>query len=98
MDIIIGGRGTGKTKQLFETARRNGGVILAWNKRATQIKAHEYGYDNLEIVDYEDLHNDDFPLGKKFYVLNGHKFLEWLMDRYYNIELGGFTANTNVKE
>ena len=98
MDVIINGRGTGKTKLLFDAARKNNGIILAYNKRAIKTKAHEYGYDDLEIIDYEDLNNDDFSLGKKIYSINGDKLLNWLMETYYNIQIGGFTATTDIKD
>lgn len=93
MKIIIQKRGTGKSKELMKAALDTPqGAILAYDKRAIKVKATNYGFDDLPIYDYSDLEKDNVPLDSKLFVLNGERFLQYLVDRYYNMEVLGFTA------
>lgn len=92
MFTIIRCRDSGKAKELLKTARKANAFIITQDKRSFQVKAHGYGYDDIEIVDYDDLKNDNYPLGAPAVIHNGDKMLSWLLNHFYNIELAGFTA------
>lgn len=99
MKIIVQKRGTGKSKELMAIAKElPNGAILAYDKRPIQVKARNYGFDNLPIYDYNDLEKDNIPLDTELYVLNGDKFLTYLVDRYYNLQIGGFTATIDTND
>ena len=92
MITIIQNRGTGKAKKLLETARENDAIIITQDKRAFEVKAKSYGFSDIEILDYEDLENDNYTIDKPVLVHNGDKFLEYLLDRYYGLDIVGFSA------
>lgn len=93
MFTIIRDRDSGKAKQLMEIAIKNHGTILTQNKRALLVKAHSYGFENLNIIDYDDLRNGDYHLpDTPVYVHNGDKVLSWLLEKYYGIKIDGFSA------
>ena len=91
---IIQGRGTGKAKQLLAAARENNAAIITQNKPAFEVKAKSLGFEDIEILDYQDLQNDNYTFGKPMYIHNGDKMLSWLLDYYYNIQVAGFTATS----
>lgn len=92
MKIMVRARGTGKTKELFETAKQNDAIIITSNKKSLNVKAESYGYYNLKIIDYEDLVNSNYNLGTNFLVHNADSFLKWICKEHYNLNLIGFTA------
>lgn len=93
MKVIIDKRGSGKIKKLLEIAKNTeDAIILTQDKRALKVKAHSYGYDNLEIIDYQDLKDDNYPLGANVFIHNGDKVLYELLDIYYGLNVSGFTA------
>lgn len=92
MITIIQNRGTGKAKKLLETAREKNATIITQDKRAFEVKAKSYGFSDVEILDYEDLEEDNYTIDKPVLVHNGDKFLEYLLDRYYGLNIIGFSA------
>lgn len=92
MITIINVRGSGKTKKLLEAAREKQAIILTQDKRAFKVKAHSYGYDDIQILDYEDLENDNYNLDKPILIHNADKVLNYLFDRYYGLKPLGFSA------
>ena len=92
MITIIQNRGTGKAKKLLETAREKNATIITQDKRAFEVKAKSYGFSDVEILDYEDLEDDNYTIDKPVLVHNGDKFLEYLLDRYYGLDIVGFSA------
>ena len=92
MITIIQNRGTGKAKKLLETAREKNATIITQDKRAFEVKAKSYGFSDVEILDYEDLEEDNYTIDKPVLVHNGDKFLEYLLDRYYGLNIVGFSA------
>ena len=92
MITIIQNRGTGKAKKLLETAREKNATIITQDKRAFEVKAKSYGFSDVEILDYEDLEDDNYTIDKPVLVHNGDKFLEYLLDRYYGLNIVGFSA------
>ena len=90
---IIQKRATGKAKEMLKTISKiNNGVIITQDKRAFMVKAHNYGYDNVPIYDYDDLEKDRIPTDAQIFIHNGDKMLSWLIDRYYNYQVIGLTA------
>lgn len=79
MKVIARPRGTGKTKELIETAAATEGLILTTNKRALKKKAEAYGYPNVEIIELGDLIYGNYTEDKPLYV---HK-LEDVMSEYF---------------
>ena len=92
MFTLIDVRGSGKTKKLLEAARKKQAIVLTQDKRAFKVKAHSYGYDDIPILDYEDLENDDYDLTKPILIHNADNILEYLFDRYYGLKPIGFSA------
>ncbi len=92
---IIQSRGTGKAKQLLTAARQNHAIILTQNKPAFEVKAKSLGFNDVEIIDYQDLQTDNYSFGQPVYIHNADKVLEWIFDYYYNIKVQGFTATSN---
>ena len=54
--------------------------------------AEREGFSDVEILDYEDLEDDNYTIDKPVLVHNGDKFLEYLLDRYYGLNIVGFSA------
>lgn len=92
MKAIIRNRDSGKAQELLQFAKENNAIILTQDKRAFSVKAESYGYNTVEIIDYDDLQHDNYDLTKSLVIHNGDKVLKWLFDRYYNIDVIGFTA------
>ena len=92
MNIITDVRGSGKTKKLLEVAQKENAIILTQDKRAFKVKAKSYGYDNVTILDYEDLENDNYDLNRPILIHNADKVFEYLFDRYYGLKPIGFSA------
>ena len=97
MISIIGPRGSGKTVKLFEEARKNNAIILTANSRALREKAKSLGYRNLEIIGFGDLDNDNFSLNKDILVDNAENILQIFLNKFYNINMTGFTATLEDK-
>ena len=97
MITIIQGRETGKAQKLLEVAREKNAIILTQDKRAFKVKAHSYGYDDIPILDYEDLENDNYNLTQPILVHNADKVLDYLFDRYYGLKPIGFSATLETK-
>jgi len=93
MLAIIRNRDSGKAHQLLEAARKNNAFIITQDKRAFQVKAHGYGFDDITIVDYQDIMGNDYPSGIPAMIHNGDKMLAWFLERF-GIELIGYTATT----
>ena len=91
MKTIIRNRDSGKAKELLEYARNTNSFVITQDKRAFQVKAHSYGIDDIPIVDYEDMTNNNYPSQKTVVVHNGDKMLKWFLERF-GIELIGFSA------
>ena len=92
MITIIGARGSGKSKELLEQARAQNAIILTKDKRGFEVKKKAYGYDDIKILDYEDLENDDYDLTQPILIHNVEAVLDYLFDRYYGLKPIGFSA------
>lgn len=89
---VIGPRGTGKTTKLFELARENNAMILTSNSRAMREKARSRGYNDIEIIGYGDLDNDNFSLGKNVYIDNIDIVCDTLLNKFYGLKIAGFSV------
>lgn len=49
----------GKAQELLAFARKKNATILTQDKRAFQVKAESYGYNDIAIIDYDDLQHDN---------------------------------------
>ena len=96
MITIINSRGTGKSQKLLEAARKNNAIILTQDKRAFKVKAKSYGYDDIKILDYEDLENDNYDLSQPILIHNADHVLNYLFDRYYGLNPIGLSITTEV--
>jgi hypothetical protein len=56
MEKIIGSRSSGKTRALFEYAKKDGATVVCRNPAAMRVKAESYGIVGLDFVGYEDAH------------------------------------------
>lgn len=97
MITIIGARGSGKAKELLEQAHANNAIILTKDKRGFEVKAKAYGFNNIKILDYEDLENDDYNLTQPILIHNVEYYLDYMTDRYYGLKVIGFSATQETK-
>jgi len=92
MKTIIRGRDSGKAKELLAFAHERNAAVLTQDKHAFKVKAENYGYGDVEILDYQDLHNDNYNWRTPIVVHNADKTLYWLLDKYYGLTTIGFSA------
>lgn len=92
MKTIIRNRDSGKAVELLTFAREKDAAILTQNKRAFKVKASSLGFNDIEILDYEDLQHDNYSLTKPIVIHNGDKAIQFFADKYYGISVIGFSA------
>lgn len=92
MITIIRGRDSGKARELLEAARDLDACILTLDKRAFQVKAQAYGYDDITIIDTEDLLNHNYDPSQDILLHQGDKLLKWLFGYFYGLNVCGFSA------
>ena len=90
MKTVIRGRDSGKAKELLQYARDNNAFVVGQNKRALQVKAKALGYDDVIIIDYEDLSNEIFE--GNIVIHNADKWLKEIFYNTYNLNVIGFSA------
>ena len=90
MKTIIRGRDSGKAKELFQLAREQDAYIVSQNKRALQVKADSLGYNDIAIIDYEDLDNETHE--GKVLIHNADKWLKTVFYNTFGVEVIGFSA------
>ena len=54
MEKIIGGQGTGKTKQLIEIAHNKNAIIVCETPDRMIAKIHGYGYVGIQCISYAE--------------------------------------------
>ena len=92
MKTIIRGRGSGKAKELLQFARENNAIVVTADKRAFQVKADSYGFNDIKIIEYNDLLENNFDISKPVVIHNGDKMLQWLIDKFFCLDVIGMTA------
>jgi len=73
MKKVIGGQGTGKTRELIELARQENAVIVCETPERMIDKIHGYGYVGITCISYADylalgIDRENAPAGKKYVV------------------------------
>lgn len=87
MKTIIGPRGSGKTKELLKFASDNNYAVFTTDARSLRVKAHAYGYDNVEIYGFDnELANNEKP---PIVIHDVNKFVQWCFPGY---TVKGFSA------
>lgn len=90
-NLIVDGRGTGKTKRLLEYAANNDVVVLTQNAEALRVKARAYGFTGLEIYDVRSFDVEPQLLkGKKVVFHNLDRMIEGFCG-FYDCEFMGGT-------
>ena len=92
MKIIFGNKESGKTEKILQLANKHGSIVLSSSPHALWEKARALGYTNVEIVGFGDLNNDNFSLGKDLYIDDVENALQYLMDRYYKLNVRGISV------
>jgi len=92
MITIIRGRDSGKAKELLEAAQEYNAAIITQNKRSFLVKAHNYGFHDVEVLDYDDLMNDNYDVNKPVLIHNADKMLYHMIQNHYGLDMIGFTA------
>lgn len=95
MKTIIRQRDSGKAKDLLQYASENNAIVVSGDKRAFKVKAESYGIDNVEIIDYNDLWEDNFDATRPLVIHNGDKMLKWMIDKFFNATVIGMSATVS---
>ena len=56
---IIGNSSSGKTRQLLESAKSYGAVVVCQNPDAMRVKAQNYGLFRMDFCGYDEVRNLD---------------------------------------
>lgn len=92
MKVIARPVGTGKTRELMEAALEADGTIFTNNKRALRVKADAYGFDTLNIIDWDDLMAGDFDPEKPIFVHKLEDVMEELLSSDYGAHMAGYSV------
>ena len=92
MKTIIRDRDSGKAAELLKYAQAHGAAVITQNKRAFAVKAAALGFENIDILDYDDLKHENYDQHKPIVIHNADKMLYWLICKDYGLETIGFTA------
>jgi hypothetical protein len=92
MKTIIHDRDSGKAAELLKYARTHGAAVITQNKRAFAVKAAALGFENIDILDYDDLKYESYDHHRPVVIHNADKMLYWLICKDYGLETIGFTA------
>lgn len=92
MKVIARPMGTNKTKELLEMAYNNNGIVLTTTKRALKVKAESYGFEDLPIVDPNDLVEQNYPEDKPLYIHKAADVLKEFFKTYFDLDLEGFSV------
>ena len=100
MKILARPRGTNKTHELLKIANDDNGIVLTTEKRALQVKADSYGFNNLTIIDLSDLYYNEFDSTKPLYIHKAADVFEDYFRQTFNMSLKGFsiTMDNNITE
>ena len=92
MKVIARPVGTGKTRELMEAALEADGMIFTNNKRALRVKAEAYGFDSLEIIDWDDLLDGDYDRDKPIFIHKLEDVMEEFLLADYGLHLAGYSV------
>jgi len=92
MKVIARPVGTGKTRELIETAAKENGIVLTVNRAALRTKAIAYGYPDVEIIEMGDMIYGNFSPNKKVFVHKMDDFVQDFLWHEYGLELSGYSV------
>lgn len=87
---IIGNSSSGKTRQLLETAKNTGAVVVCQNPEAMRVKAQNYGLYRMDFCGYDEVRNLD--AGRPVMIDELGNFFK----HNYDVSLEGFNLTTEV--
>ena len=87
---IIGNSSSGKTRQLLETAKDSGAVVVCQNPDAMRVKAQNYGLYRMDFCGYDEVRN--LEAGRPVMIDELGNFFK----HNYDVSLEGFNLTTEV--
>ena len=87
---IIGNSSSGKTRQLLETAKSTGAVVVCQNPEAMRVKAQNYGLYRMDFCGYDEVRN--LEAGRPVMIDELGNFFK----HNYDVSLEGFNLTTEV--
>lgn len=80
MDRIIGGQGTGKTRELIKIAYEKNATVVCETPDRMVEKMHAYGYVGIGCISYEEYINNkkNEPAGMQYVVDDIEAFLYYI--------------------
>ena len=87
---IIGNSSSGKTRQLLETAKNTGAVVVCQNPEAMRVKAQNYGLYRIDFCGYDEVR--DLEAGRPVMIDELGNFFRY----NYDVSLEGFNLTTEV--
>ena len=87
MDIIAGGRGTGKTCRLLDMAYKNNAIVLCKNPEEVMKKAHGYGITGLTLCSFEDYPFFENKENRPMFILDLTQFLNYFDEQVVGYSL-----------
>lgn len=86
---IIGNSSSGKTRQLLETAKSAGAVVVCQNPDAMRVKAQSYGLYRMDFCGYDEVR--DLEEGRDIVVDELGNFFKY----NYGVSLEGFNMTND---
>lgn len=87
---IIGNSSSGKTRQLLETAKNTGAVVVCQNPEAMRVKAQNYGLYRIDFCGYDEVR--DLEAGRPVMIDELGNFFK----HNYDVSLEGFNLTAEV--
>lgn len=87
---IIGNSSSGKTRQLLETAKNTGAVVVCQNPEAMRVKAQNYGLYRIDFCGYDEVR--DLEAGRPVMIDELGNFFK----HNYDVYLEGFNITAEV--
>lgn len=87
---IIGNSSSGKTRQLLETAKSTGAVVVCRNPDAMRVKAYSYDLYRMDFCGYDGVR--DLEAGRPIVIDELASFFKY----NYDVSLEGFNLTTEV--
>lgn len=87
---IIGNSSSGKTRQLLETAKSTGAIVVCQNPEAMRVKAQNYGLYRIDFCGYDEVR--DLEAGRPVMIDELGNFFR----HNYDVSLEGFNLTTEV--
>lgn len=92
MKVIARPAGTGKTKELLELADSEFGQILTTNKRGLKAKADAYGYDDVLIIDWNDMMYGNYSERRPLFIHKAEDVIQELLNSdFAGVKLKGLS-------